>query len=149
MTSLQLKLRILHQGIFAFGPGKAELLEAIDRCRSIAAAGRGLGLSYTKTRRMVDELNRSFRRTLVESARGGAHGGGAHVTPAGLALLAAFRAMERRAREAVQEDLRAIEAELRPEGPAGTEGPDPQGREPGPGPAARCAPGRSCRDPAP
>ena len=114
MVSLHLKIRILHEGVFALGPGKAELLEAIDQCRSIAAAGRGLGLSYTKIRRMVDELNRSFRHPLVESVRGGAHGGGARVTPAGRVLLAAFRTMEQRAQEAVQEDLRVIEAELRP-----------------------------------
>jgi molybdate transport system regulatory protein len=118
MIPVQIKIRIPQGGIFAFGPGKAALLEAIERCRSIAAAGRGLGLSYTKTRRMLDELNQSFRHPLVESVRGGSHGGGARVTPAGRALLAAFRTMERRAQAAVQEDLRAIEAELRAEDPA-------------------------------
>jgi molybdate transport system regulatory protein len=114
MVPVHIKIRIPHQGLYAFGPGKASLLEAIDQCHSIAAAGRGLGLSYTKTRRMLDELNRSFQQPMVESVRGGAHGGGARVTPAGMALLAAFRAMERKAQEAVQEDLRTIAAELRP-----------------------------------
>lgn len=113
MIPVHIKIRIPQGDLFAFGPGKAALLEAIDRCHSIAAAGRGLGLSYTKTRRMLDELNRSFRSPLVESVRGGAHGGGARVTPTGHALLATFRTMEQRAQEAVQMDLRAIEAELR------------------------------------
>jgi molybdate transport system regulatory protein len=118
MAPVNIKLRIPHDGIFAFGPGKAALLEAIARCHSVAAAGRGLGLSYTKTRRMLDELNRCFRHPLVEVVRGGAHGGGTRVTPAGLALLAAFRAMEKRAEAAVQKGLRVIEAELEP--PAST-----------------------------
>jgi molybdate transport system regulatory protein len=128
MIPVDIKIRIPQGDLFAFGPGKAALLEAIERCHSIAAAGRGLGLSYTKTRRMLDELNRSFRQPLVESVRGGAHGGGARVTAAGLALLATFRAMERRAQEAVQEDLRTLEAELRmdawPDAQPGGDGPD-------------------------
>jgi molybdate transport system regulatory protein len=114
MASLHIKLRVPHEGIFAFGPGKASLLEAIGRCHSVTAAGRRLGLSYTKTRRMLDELNRCFRHPLVEVVRGGAHGGGARVTPTGLALVAAFRAMERRAEAAIQDGLRVIEAELKP-----------------------------------
>jgi len=121
MIPVHIKIRIPHEGLYAFGPGKAALLEAIGRCHSIAAAGRGLGLSYSKTRRMLDELNQSFRHPLVASVRGGAHGGGARVTPAGRALLATFRSMEARARGAVQEGLEAIAAELRPGGldPAG------------------------------
>ena len=108
-----LKIRIRSAEFWAFGPGKADLLEAIDRCRSVAAAGRDLGLSYAKTRRLVDEMNESFQETLVESTRGGAHGGGARVSACGRRILVRFRAMEARAQAAIQEDLAAILAELR------------------------------------
>ena len=111
---VSIRIRIHHAEIFAFGPGKADLLEAIEACRSISGAGRSLGLSYTKTRRLVDELNRSFRETVVESAKGGAQGGHAWVTPAGHRILAAFRAMEGRALESVREDLGTLLAELAP-----------------------------------
>jgi molybdate transport system regulatory protein len=115
---VSLRIRVHHAGLFAFGPGKADLLEAIEACQSISGAGRSLGLSYTKTRRLLDELNGSFREPMVESARGGAQGGRAWVTPTGQRVLAAFRAMERRALEVVQEDLGTILAELAP--PAAT-----------------------------
>ena len=75
-----LKIRILHDGLFAMGPGKADLLEAIQETRSIAAAGRKLGLSYWKTRRLLEEMNQSFRLPVVVTARGGDKGGGSQVT---------------------------------------------------------------------
>jgi molybdate transport system regulatory protein len=105
---VSIKIRIFHEGIPAFGPGKAALLEAILQCQSISAAGRSMGLSYTKTRRLVSELNHSFRFPLVESSKGGAQFGGAQVTEAGRKLLAVFRAMEAQAEEAIQDRLQEI-----------------------------------------
>jgi molybdate transport system regulatory protein len=109
---VSIKIRIFHEGIPAFGPGKAALLEAILQCQSISAAGRNLGLSYTKTRRLVSELNHSFRFPLVESTKGGAQFGGAQVTDPGRRLLAVFRAMEAQAGEAIQDRLQEIIAAL-------------------------------------
>lgn len=79
-VSITLKLRVRHEDTYAFGPGKAALLEAIHLCHSISAGGRQLGLSYSKTRRLVDELNASFQEPLVRSTKGGSGGGEAHVT---------------------------------------------------------------------
>jgi len=110
-----IKIRIPHEAIFAFGPGKAALLEAIDQYRSISEAGRRMGLSYTKTRRLLDEMNQSFKLPLVESDKGGAGGGGARVTATGRKVLTAFRAMEDRARAAIQEDYAALVMELKPD----------------------------------
>ena len=109
---VSIRIRVHHKGCFAFGPGKAALLEAIDACHSISAAGRSLGLSYTKTRRLLDELRGSFQDPLIESIKGGVHGGGTQVTDAGHRILVAFRAMEGRAMEALQVDLRTILAAL-------------------------------------
>ena len=98
---VSLKLRLLHGECFAMGPGKAALLEAIAQTRSVAAAGRQLGLSYWKTRRLLEELNRSFRLPLVATTKGGDRGGGSQVTAAGQEALARFRAMEAAALAAV------------------------------------------------
>ena len=114
LSPLFIKIRIRQGDVFAFGPGKAALLDAIEGCRSIAAAGRSLGLSYSKTRRLVDEMNRSFRLPLVETAKGGSLGGGARVTETGLRIRAVFRDMEARAEASVQEGLSAIRADLIP-----------------------------------
>jgi molybdate transport system regulatory protein len=76
----------------ALGPGKADLLDAIDRTCSISAAARMLGLSYRRAWLMVDAMNRLFAAPLVETHRGGR--GGAQLTAEGAAALADFRALE-------------------------------------------------------
>lgn len=89
---LKLKAQIMCGDAIAFGPGKADLLEAIDAHGSISAAGRALGMSYRRSWLLVDEMNRCWRERLVSTGRGG--GGGAQLTPAGRDVLAAFRALE-------------------------------------------------------
>ena len=111
--TLVTKIRILQDGIFAFGPGKAALLEAIGRRGSVQGAGLELGLSYSKTRRLVDEMNVSFQSPLVETARGGSSHGGAAVTAAGREVLDLFRRMERLSDAAVAEDYRVLRTLLR------------------------------------
>ena len=75
----------------AFGPGKADLLEAIAETGSIAAAGRRLGMSYKRAWSLTEALNAMFRAPLVDAAKGGAGGGGAALTPLGAEILAAYR----------------------------------------------------------
>ena len=91
------RLRVLRGSDVAIGPGKADLLEAIVRTGSIAAAGRTMKMSYRRAWLLVDMMNRSFREPVVEAAKGGPHGGGARVTALGLEVLAAYRALETQA----------------------------------------------------
>lgn len=110
---LSLRIRLRFGEGFALGPGKAELLEAIQETRSVAAAGRRLGWSYWKTRRLLDEMNACFREPLVRTVRGGDKGGGAEVTELGLQALALFREMERKALEALKPHAEAVGKLLR------------------------------------
>jgi molybdate transport system regulatory protein len=96
------------------GPGKADLLEAIQAPRSIAAAGRQLGLSYWKTRRLLDEMNQSFRQPVVITTKGGEGGGGSQVTETGLLAVAQFRAMEAEAEAVIAGRVLAFQALLSP-----------------------------------
>jgi len=96
-----IKIRLLCGDIFAMGPGKADLLEAIQETASIAAAGRKLGLSYWKTRHLLDEMNQCFRSPVVVTTKGGDKGGGSQVTETGRLALAGFRAMEAEAGAAI------------------------------------------------
>jgi molybdate transport system regulatory protein len=91
---LKLKAQVLVDGEIAIGPGKADLLEAVARAGSIAAAGRELGLSYRRTRDMIDTLNFCWQVPLVQTARGGRQHGGARLTAAGTEVLARYRALE-------------------------------------------------------
>ena len=99
---LKLKAQIYCGDELAMGPGKADLLEAIDREGSISAAGRALGMSYRRTRMLVDGMNRCWKDRLVETVAGGGEGRGARVTEAGRVVLAAYRALEARLEAAVQ-----------------------------------------------
>lgn len=90
----QLKLRLVFGPDEMIGPGKAELLERIDKTGSIAAAGREMGMSYKRAWMLVETMNDMFRMPVVVSSRGGAKGGGASVTDMGFAVLKEYRALE-------------------------------------------------------
>ncbi len=92
---LWVKIQIACGDALAIGPGKADLLDAIVAHGSISAAGRALGMSYRRAWLLVDEMNRCFDPVLVETIRGGGTERGARVTPTGLAVLDAYREMER------------------------------------------------------
>lgn len=91
----KLSLRITFPGGMMFGPGKADLLENIDRLGSISAAGRAMGMSYKRAWMLVEALNQGFVAPLVESARGGTGGGGAQLTETGKAVLSHYRTLMR------------------------------------------------------
>jgi molybdate transport system regulatory protein len=91
---LKLKLQLFCGEALAMGPGKADLLEAIERERSIAGAGRTLGMSYRRAWMLVDEMNRCFEVKLVETLTGGGRERGARVTPTGQIVLDAYRTLE-------------------------------------------------------
>jgi molybdate transport system regulatory protein len=92
--TLKLKAQLLRDGEIALGPGKADLLDAIDREGSISAAGRALGMSYRRSWLLVDSMNRCFASPLVEARRGSGQASGARLTENGRIVLAAYRTLE-------------------------------------------------------
>ncbi len=91
---LKVKAQLFCGSETAMGPGKADLLEAIDREGSIAAAGRAMGMSYRRTWLLVDSMNRCWTDRLVAAQAGGGSGRGARLTDTGRIVLAAYRALE-------------------------------------------------------
>ncbi|WP_229427826.1 winged helix-turn-helix domain-containing protein [Methylomonas albis] len=87
LPRLKLTVRLLHNDEIAMGPGKAELLAAIQSTGSIAAAGKSMNMSYRRAWLLVDVMNRSFAGPVVHAAKGGRHGGGTTLTPLGLHVL--------------------------------------------------------------
>ncbi|MDP3340332.1 winged helix-turn-helix domain-containing protein [Frigidibacter sp.] len=108
-----LRIRIVFGEAEPIGPGKAELLERIDRCGSIAAAGREMGMSYKRAWQLISTLNAMFREPLVDSTRGGPGGGGAVLTEAGRQVLDLYRGFEADAAAAGAPQLQALQALLR------------------------------------
>ena len=99
------KLRVMFGAEIAIGPGKAELLEAIDETGSISASAKRLRMSYRRAWLLVDTMNRCFREPVVVSATGGSGGGGASVTPFGRDMLRRYRAMQSRIDRAIDPEL--------------------------------------------
>jgi molybdate transport system regulatory protein len=86
----------------AMGPGKADLLDAIERSGSISAAARAMGMSYRRAWMLVDAMNRCFAEPLVETHPGGGQQAGARVTAKGREVREAYRALVARANEGAQ-----------------------------------------------
>jgi molybdate transport system regulatory protein len=104
----RLSIRVELAGGARIGPGKAALLEAIDRTGSISAAGRDMGMSYRRAWALVEDLNRSLGVAVVAASAGGAGGGGAALTDAGRAVLEHYRAIERVSLAAAAPHLAAL-----------------------------------------
>ncbi|MGE3771875.1 MAG: winged helix-turn-helix domain-containing protein [Gammaproteobacteria bacterium] len=109
-------VRVLLGAVIAMGPGKADLLEAIEGTGSISAAAKSLGMSYRRAWMLVDTMNRCFREPVVSAATGGSGGGGAEVTPYGREILKRYRAMEARAVGAIARDIEDFSGFLRSRG---------------------------------
>ena len=77
------------------GPGKIELLRHIAETGSISQAAKKMKMSYRRAWLLIDELNQMFDKPCVETAAGGAGGGGAKVTAFGQKLIATFTALEK------------------------------------------------------
>lgn len=112
-SSPSLKIRIDLDAEDRIGPGKIRLLEAIDTCGSISAAGRMMNMSYKHAWDLVDEIARICKHDVIISRVGGNKGGGAELTPFGLALVARYRKIERSVYSATEKELRALQADIR------------------------------------
>ncbi|MFQ5443512.1 MAG: winged helix-turn-helix domain-containing protein [Nitrospinales bacterium] len=107
------RFRILYGKEIALGPGKVDLLEAIQRAGSISAAAREMGLSYRRAWGMVDVMNRCFQKPLVSSTTGGKRGGGASLTELGQKVTRLYRTMESKSKKASQGEWKVLQKALK------------------------------------
>jgi molybdate transport system regulatory protein len=66
------------------------LLRAVAACGSISGAADRLGIPYRTAWQKIHEMETRLGQKLVATQTGGAHGGGARLTPAAEAYLARF-----------------------------------------------------------
>ncbi|UXH78636.1 winged helix-turn-helix domain-containing protein [Roseateles amylovorans] len=111
---LKLRVRLTVGELIAVGPGKIDLLEALDATGSITAAAKSLGMSYRRAWLLIDELNRSLRAPAVATAAGGAQGGGSVLTEDGRTLVRLYRQIEATALQAAAADIQALKQMLAP-----------------------------------
>lgn len=94
------RFRVLRGDQIALGPGKAALLEAIDRRGTLAEAAKLVGMSYMRAWKLLQTMNSCFKEPLVTTSRGGSERGHAALTPTGREVLALYRQLEGLALEA-------------------------------------------------
>lgn len=108
------RLRVVLAPDVAIGPGKADLLDGIERSGSIAAAGRALGMSYKRAWTLIEAMNGQFAHPVVETSRGGRARGGAQLTPLGRKILDLYRKMETETQSVIRKDVAAMRRLLPP-----------------------------------
>ena len=101
-------LRITLDAEAYIGPGRADLLEGIERSGSIGAAGKTMGMSYKRAWSLVQALNAGFGAPLVVTSRGGSEQGGAQLTDLGREVLSRYRAMQAATEAVIEDDVAAL-----------------------------------------
>ncbi len=107
-NELKPRYRLMRGKEIAFGPGKADLLEAVAETGSIAEAARQLDLSYMRAWSMIKTMNQSFLEPVVAKNRGGETHGGATVTEFGHKVLKLYRQLEVKAAKATIKESAAL-----------------------------------------
>lgn len=93
----------------ALGPGKIGLLENIRDLGSISAAARAMKMSYRRAWLLIENLNASFDRPVIDASTGGKHGGGATLTRFGQEVIDRYRDMEATAEKTMAAHLKAFD----------------------------------------
>jgi molybdate transport system regulatory protein len=107
------RIRIIQGDEIVMGPGKAELLRHIAETGSLSEAARRMKMSYMKAWLLVQVMNRSYKKPLVQAERGGTRGGGARLTSYGRRVLDGYREMEQRSLTAMQEPWKKVRRMLK------------------------------------
>jgi molybdate transport system regulatory protein len=106
-------LRVYFRDDSWIGPGKVQLLEAIQEHGSISAAARVMDMSYRRAWLLIDGLNELFDTPAVSTTLGGRGGGTAALTPFGLEIVKRYRAMHAAAEQAIARDAAALSRHVR------------------------------------
>lgn len=105
MYTIKTKIQLFNEAGNAFGPGKAQLLNAIAEFGSISAAAKSMGMSYKRAWDLVNAMNAGFQSALVVTKIGGSQGGGAEVTELGLKVLSLYQEATQKADTFISEQF--------------------------------------------
>ena len=98
---------IERHGEAVLGAGRADLLAALGREQSITKAAKVAGMSYRRAWNMIQEINAAAGEPLVRAEVGGIKGGGARLTPLGLAAIEVYDVVRQTVAENAAGALRA------------------------------------------
>lgn len=89
------KIWLEYEGKPVLGKGGAQILEEIEKEKSISKAAEKLGMSYRYVWSYLQRIEKALGEPVVETFRGGKlGGGGAKLTKQGRILLAEYKSVE-------------------------------------------------------
>ena len=88
-----------------FGPGVADLLERVDRLKSLRKATIEMDMAYSKAWKIVKVAEANLGFELLKSVTGGKGGGGAELTEEAKKFLSAYRRLEQSVRQFADEEF--------------------------------------------
>ena len=112
-----LRFRIDLSPTCSIGPGKIDLLEAIQSTGTLRAAARKLGYSYRRAWHLLNDLNANLRKPVTQAKFGGHGGGGVTLTDAGEQLIQCYRSTGEKIEPLVISTLGAIAKKAALRGP--------------------------------
>ena len=111
---LSTKLYILDENGDKFmGAGVLWLLEGIRDTGSLLAASSRMGLSYTKARGMLDNLEKALGVPMTDRKKGGAEHRGAELTPFAIGYIELYRKFQEEVKADAETLFRKFEEESR------------------------------------
>ncbi|MBW4055925.1 MAG: LysR family transcriptional regulator [Proteobacteria bacterium] len=91
-----------------FGQGRDELLRSIQRCGSINAAAKAMGIPYRKAWTYIDAMEKRLGFPLVSRLKGGTGGGESSLTPQAMETLDKFNTLQQGIQEIVDEKFKEL-----------------------------------------
>jgi len=93
--SIHIKIWIEKKGISILGPGRIEILEAIDKTSSLTKATRNCHISFKKGWKLINDISQHLEQPVIISERGGKGGGGKTIlTEYGKKLVRQYRSIQ-------------------------------------------------------
>jgi len=99
--SFYIRIPFTSDGAF-FGPGVNELLHHIDTASSLSAAANMMGMSYSKSWKIIRAAERKLGYPLTTKSIGGVKGGGSSLTKEGRSFMERYDAFVTESRDAVK-----------------------------------------------
>ena len=110
--NLKVKLYLEDEQEKFMGIGVLWILQRVPACGSLRAAAAEMGISYSKAFRMIEKLESTLGKPVLERHRGGMQRSGAKLTPFGQEFILLYDDFQRTCKSLMEEPFRKFTDEL-------------------------------------
>ena len=110
--NLKVKLYLEDEQDKFMGIGVLWILQRVPVCGSLRAAAAEMGISYSKAFRMIEKLESTLGKPVLERPRGGMQRNGAKLTPFGQEFILLYDDFQRTCKSLMEEPFRKFTDEL-------------------------------------